>query len=257
MADPSLLTGLEPQPTDQPVEQEVTPQASQEPTPTSDDPLATMLASITNEQGAPKYKDVPTALDALKHSQDYISQLKTQIDDLTGKVSTHETELGKQDAVTDFVNQLQSSMSKPEEPTEQPSGQTQALTIDDFEKLLADREAKKTADQNLKSVTDALRASHGEKAGEFLKDSTEKLGMSIEDLTSLSAKSPQAALALLGQKASASRPSYNSSTVNSASLQTSQPLERPAKPATSMMRGAKSQDIKAYIQSLRDFHTNS
>ncbi len=44
----------------------------------SDNVFADQLASITNERGEPKYKDLPTALQALKHSQEYIPSLKQE-----------------------------------------------------------------------------------------------------------------------------------------------------------------------------------
>ena len=51
---------------------------SNPPTPSSNDQLANLLTGIKNERGEPKYKDVQTALEALRHSQEYIPTLKQE-----------------------------------------------------------------------------------------------------------------------------------------------------------------------------------
>ena len=53
----------------------------------SDNSFADLLGSIKNERGEPKYKDVQTALDALKHSQDFIPQLKIEKEQLEIKLA--------------------------------------------------------------------------------------------------------------------------------------------------------------------------
>ena len=252
MSDQTLLTGIQSQ-TDN---QEATPQSGTEPTPSPEDNLAILLASITNEEGQPKYKDVPTALEALKHSQAFIPELKGKNDELLAKVQQYETELGKQNAVTDFINQLQSTQGTQEQTPEKPSESGQALTLEDVEKLIAERESKKLSDTNIKSVSEKILAAHGEKTEEFLTNRSKELGMSMEDLNTLAAKSPQAALALLGQTSSAPKPTGPTSSVNSGALPTNQQSLEAPRPTTSMMRGAKTKDLNAYMQELIA-HTNA
>lgn len=248
MSDPALNDLLKPE------TKEETPQAeSEQPTPASDEPLTTLLMSIKNEEGQPKYKDVPTALDALKHSQDYITQLKNKVNELEGKVSLTETELGKQTAVTDFVDQLKTSLEPQAAP--EPTPQVQAgLTEEDFDRLLAEREAKRKSQSNVETVVTALKTSHGDKASEYLETKATELGMSVESLTQLASTSPQAALTLLGNTGSQPRPSVPSSTVNTGSLNLQAPSSEAPRPPVSMMRGVKTKDMNDYMQSLIDHH---
>jgi len=51
----------------------------QENNPLPSDDLSTLLSGIKNERGEQKYKDVKTALEALKHSQEYIPEVKSKL----------------------------------------------------------------------------------------------------------------------------------------------------------------------------------
>ena len=55
-------------------------QETTDPSSASIDAFAHQLFAIKNERGEPKYTSLSTALDALKHSQEYIPQLQTQND---------------------------------------------------------------------------------------------------------------------------------------------------------------------------------
>jgi hypothetical protein len=253
MSDQTLLT--EEQPKDSNSVPEETLQEELSNPDASDETLATLLSSIKNEEGNPKYKDVPTALEALKHSQEFIAQLRSESEALKAKLTNQESELGKQTAVEDFVSQLQSSMKPQETAPEQPSERPASLTVDDLDRLLAERESKKLQETNINTVKTKIATAYGDKANEFLTNKAKELGMSIEDLASLSAKSPQAALSLLGQTGATPAGNVQRGSVNSASLPNRQQDRGPSRPETSMMRGAKTKDLDAYMQSLIDYHT--
>ena len=85
---------------------------------TQTDPFADKLQEIRNENGEPKYKDVETALSALKASQDYIKQLKGENQSWEEKYQSVKEELEKMGSIDDFVNRI---TPKQEESTPAPS----------------------------------------------------------------------------------------------------------------------------------------
>jgi hypothetical protein len=95
------------------------------------------------------------------------------------------------------------------EPSQTPSGQQTALTVEDLDKILDQKEARKRQEANLKTVTDSLNRVHGtpEKARAFLTSKATELGMEMETLAGLAQNSPHAFLKLVGVDNTAAAPS--------------------------------------------------
>ncbi len=74
--------------------------------PPVEDLFADQLASIRNEDGKPKYDSVQKALEALNHSQEYIPQLKTELQQREERITALERELEKRGSVEDVVSRL-------------------------------------------------------------------------------------------------------------------------------------------------------
>lgn len=114
MSDKDLFE--EPKEPEQPKNTEVTPSEPQT------DPFADKLQEIRNESGEPKYRDVPTALDALKNSQQFIEQLKQEKRELEEKYNKTQSELERMGAIEEYVEKLKPSNANADQPKETPKG---------------------------------------------------------------------------------------------------------------------------------------
>lgn len=191
-------------PTEQPQESETPPaQEQQQPNAQSDSVFADKLASIKNESGEPKYRDLPTALDALKHSQEYIPQLKSENESLKQEVERLKQ---NEERMAQLEQTLERLAAPKEESAEAPQG-AQGLTPEQIQDLLdnrlAERERQSVVQANLQQVEQALSTQYGEKAQEVVAQKAQEYGMTAADLKSWAEKSPQAVLALFNAKSSA------------------------------------------------------
>lgn len=253
MTDQSLFDENK-EPATQPTEVEAnaggdTPPAEPEGTPSTGTGLEDLLSNIRNEKGEPKYRDVQTALDALKHSQEYIPQLQSQYKELEERYNQLATQTQERESVEEIVNRL-ASQSQPTEQAE-PAAQS-GFSEEDIQKLvsqhLEQRESAARVQANQKQVSDALQERYGDKAAEVLESKANELGLSKTDLGEWASRSPAAVLALFGgQKAPTHKPS--SSSVSIPPINPSA-TEIP-KPSKSMLLGATSKDQAGYIADIR------
>ena len=189
---------------------------------TQTDPFADKLQEIRNENGEPKYKDVETALSALKASQDYIKQLKGENQSWEEKYQSAKEELEKMGSIDDFVNRIS---PKKEESTPAPTQETpkisEGLSEEQVAKILEERLAAREQESakaaNLKRVIDHLQQAHGDKAVEYIQQKAQELGTTPAELKSLAGSNPQMVLRLLdsGEKQQPSKPTETSFLSNS------------------------------------------
>ncbi len=229
-------------------------QAPQQPSAPSDGVFADQLASIRNERGEPKYRDLPTALDALKHSQEYIPQLRQENETLRTEVERLKAELEQRSSLEDTVQRL-TSRSQEEQPTPQ---ELQGLTPEQVEELLeqrlTEREKRHKAQSNAQSVEQAIVERYGDKAREVVQHKAQEYDMSLSEMQEWASKNPKAVLALFEVKTSpqgSNKP--HSSSVN---IPPVKPNEDPdlAPPEKSLLRGATSRDQLDYMRRVRE-HT--
>lgn len=163
------------------------------------DALATMLQDIKNERGEPKYRDVQTAIEALRHSQEFIPQLKEEKERLAREASELRSEVERLRAIEDTVTKLTSGNAL-EKPAPQVAPQT--LNPEEVaklvEKTLTQREVEVQRKTNLQSVVSTMQQSFGDKAEETFYQRAKELGLSVEAINNLAASSPTAALKLFG-----------------------------------------------------------
>ena len=166
------------------------------------DPFADKLQEIRNENGEPKYKDVQTALDALKNSQAFIEQLKREKRELEESHAATKSELEKMGTIDDYVNRL-----KPSTPQADPSktvtpqgdgGLSEEKIAQLLEQQLSARERQNQAATNLNAVVSKLTETHGENASEFIKQRARELSTTPEKLKEMAMDNPTLALTLLG-----------------------------------------------------------
>lgn len=181
------------------------------------DPFADLLSEIRNENGEPKYKDVATALNALKSSQSFIEQLKAEKRELEEKHNKTQSELERMGTIDDYVNRLQNKSPKSataDQPKETPKGEG-GLSEEQVARLLDERltarERQAAQAANLERVQSQLKETHGENAAVFLKQKAEELEMTLDELKELASTKPTVALTLLGgQTKSPTKPSQSS-----------------------------------------------
>ena len=201
--------------TDQSVfEQKPNEQAPQEPA--AQQPNSNLfndqLSMIKNDKGEPKYDSVPKALEALQHSQQYIPEIKTQLEARDQEIATLKEQLTKASTLDDVVDRFTASQAPASEATPAPA---QALDEQAIIAILDSRNAQQAqlqaAQTNEMAVSEALTKKFGDKAQEALITKAAEMGMSTDDLKSLAQKSPAAALQLFGTSAVATNKPVQSS----------------------------------------------
>lgn len=214
------------------------------------DKLTTMLAEIKNEQGEAKYGSLEDAMKALAHSQAYIPELKTQLQEREAELANLRLDMAKQQGVQETLSRFTTAPQEPQvdqTPVQEPTQDIEALVSRQFS-AFTQRQAEEA---NLKSVDDAVLSMYGEKAGDFISTKSKELGLTPQALESMAKTSPKAAMALLGIEG---KP-RNVSGVNAGSYRTdgmAPKTERVQKPAKSLMGGAASKDVAAFMQAIRE-----
>lgn len=167
------------------------------------DPWADKLKEIVNEQGQPKYKDVETALKALKDSQQFIETLKQEKTQESEQLKQARAELERMGNIDDFVKKLNPTATT-EEKVETPPA-TNGLSEEKVKQLLQEhlqqRDVQSQQTQNLAEVTRKLSEMYGDKSSEYIKQRAQELGTTVADLKTLSMTNPKLALAALGTQA--------------------------------------------------------
>lgn len=179
-----------------------------------DNPFADKLSGIVNQDGKPKYDTVDKALEALKHSQQFIPQLQQENEQYKQQLEELKVELEKRSSVEDVVQRL---LNKQETPVDEPTPNPASSGLDEntvkglFDQLLKQRESSLTLDSNRQKVNEALVGLYGDKTPEVVKAKAEELGTTPSQLGELAAQNPRLVLALFqSQKTTGPKPTTNS-----------------------------------------------
>ena len=213
MSDPTIF-GSNPNPAGDPSNQGTPAGATVQ----IDPAIITLLSEIKNERGEPKYKSLPDALVALKHSQEYIPTLTSQL-------SQKDTELAQARAAAERVAELERTVQALTQRTDPTPGTPPAagLTPEQIAELvtrtLTQKEQAELAKKNTALVADTLKATFGTDAEAKYNAKAAELGMSVAEFNTLAARSPQAVLQMFGTKAPANPGSPTPTSVNTTGLQ--------------------------------------
>lgn len=230
------------------------PESTQTPSPApqGEDVLATKLSTILNEEGQPKYANVETALDALKHSQEFIPSLKNQVSEQEAEIARLREQVAKQQGVQEalerFGQQPQAQPQQPEAtPTEQPGQEDIASLVQNtFESYIQNTQAEK----NFEQVQSALVSQYGDKASDFIATKAKELNTTTESLEEMAKTNPTMALHILGTVAKPTTGvSYGGTNTTSFGSQEPAKLERPAQ---SLLSGASDKDKMAFLNQIRE-----
>lgn len=217
------------------------------PQPDTSSAFVDQLKQIKNESGEQKYDSVPKALDALAHSQSFISQLKQETASKDAELQALKEELAKREAVGDVVEKLTAQQAQPE-PTPQVSGLDEQKAVELFNQLTAQQQATQVAQSNEAAVSNALFEKFGEKTSAAVSNKAAELGMTVEGLKQLAQSSPQAALQLFQVQAStAPKTTTGSYSIPPTSVQ----VDEVAPPEKSLLRGASTNEQIEYLRKIR------
>ena len=208
MADQASIFESESTPTEAVTE----PVQNQEPSQTVD-AYADLLATIKSEDGRQKYADVESALKSLPHANEHISKLQQEMEQLREEVA-------KRQSAEEVLARLESKTTEnPETPSVAPVDLAQIEQLVD--KRLTARQQAELQANNLKSVTSKVSEAFGDKAEEMFYTTAKEAGLSMEQINSLAATAPTAALKLLGLtgQAAPSLPGRTSSSINTEAMQ--------------------------------------
>ena len=234
-------------------------EATQSQTPASQggNDLATKLASITNETGEPKYADMPTALDALKASQDYIPTLKNEVTQKDQEIAALRTQIaetqGKSQAQEEIVRLLQQSQqpptAQPEPLVAQQPEPSAAVDVNSLVQAAFQAHQKQTiAEKNLNEVNSVLASQYGDKAVEHLSAKAIELGTTANALQEMAKTNPTMALTLLGTEKPKATMSYGGT--NTAGF-APQPLAKLETPKESLLMGASSSEVDSFMKQIQ------
>jgi len=210
-----------------PVKQETIFQQELTPAPTVTEPVqnqepvvqkedyADLLSSITSADGRQKYSDVSAALKSLPHANQHISELEMEM-------ATLKEDLSKRSTAEEIMSQIDSKIGQPpagEPPAAQPVDLSQIEALVD--KRLSSVASQKLATDNLSVVTSKMSEVYGEKAEAMFYAAGQEAGLSAQELNALAAKSPVAALKLIGVdgRGNPAQPAKTVGTVNTEALQ--------------------------------------
>lgn len=217
----------------------------------SADIFAHQLMSIKNERGEPKYNSIETALDALKHSQEYIPQIKSEAERWKAEAERLQAELAQRASIEDTISKFttQRTPEAPSTTTEAPKALDESAVEAMLQRALTAREQKQLAEQNLSAVSAQLTQKYGEKAKEVLASKAAELGMSMESVKQIASSSPSAVLAWFNTSSPAPSGAPVRSTVSLPDTPRDAELKSPSK---SLLRGASSKDQIEFLKKIRE-----
>ena len=213
--------------------------------PASDNSFEHLLDEFKHENGERKYKDIDSALKALKHSQEYIPDIKGRLDATTAENEELKAQADKLSNLESIVEKLTAKEVPPATPAS--AGLDEQTVEQLLEQKLTQRDKDLTERGNLKEVTDALAAQYGTEAEKTFYDKATELGLDKDSFEKLAKTSPKAVLKFFPENKPAPRVSTGH---NSAGIFTSTPEDGGTlKPPTeSVLAGASTRDILAEMQ---------
>ncbi|CAM0101110.1 hypothetical protein PODOV005v1_10038 [Vibrio phage PS32B.2] len=231
-------------------------QATQSDTPASqgDDALTTKLTSIVNENGEPKYADLPTALDALKASQDFIPTLKNEVNLKDQEIANLRNQIAESQGMIKAQEEMARLLTQPQAQPEaqsapQPVAQDQVDINSLVQAAFQAHQQQTTAEKNLNEVNSVLASQYGEKAVEHLQNKAKALNTTAEAIQEMAKTNPSMALALLGTEKPKVTGSFGGST-NTAGFAAPQVAKLEA-PKESLLVGVSTNKVSDFMKQIQ------
>lgn len=184
MSDLDIFDDKDKNKPDEPVITDDKPIIPDEPTPDQ------LLAQIVNEDGTPKYKTSEEALIAAKHAQDHIKTLEADNKSLKEKGNASD----KLDELLEAVKQSQSSGQDENNVSTMKPEDVLGIVKEYFN----DTKVAETRADNINNVVKVFKDRFGKDASDKLYKGAEDLGFTRNEINSMIATNPNAALKVLG-----------------------------------------------------------
>lgn len=219
------------------------------PAPESTNPLEDLLKEVRNENGDPKYKTVEEALKALKHAQEYIPKVKEE-------KTQAERELEELRKEVERLQNLEETVLELTQKQEQTSTNGVALDEEGIAKLVEQTLTKKELEElhrkNQAEVVQVMTEKFGDEAEKVFYSKAQELGLSVEEMNALAARSAKSVLTLLGvtetvahQQTPKTSPTQGS--VNTSAFQPN-PQTYLGRETGSVLFGASTEDVKEAVK---------
>lgn len=219
------------------------------PAPASTSPLEDLLKEVRNENGDPKYKTVEDALVALKHAQEYIPKVKEE-------KTQAEQELEALRKEVERLQNLEETVLELTQKQEQTSTNGVALDEEGIAKLVEQTLTKKELEElhrkNQAEVVRVMSEKFGDEAEKVFYSKAQELGLSVEEMNALAARSAKSVLTLLGvtetvahQQTPKTSPTQGS--VNTSAFQPN-PQTYLGRETGSVLFGASTEDVKEAVK---------
>lgn len=249
MSDPTSNVFTDPQNSDAGTQD---PKVPSSPSVSPDSVFTDQLAAIKNERGEQKYDDIPKALEGLQHAQEYIPQLKSQLEAKEQELAQLREAVTKHETVEDVVSRLTASQAATT-TTEQSLDEQGVAAL--FEQLLTKRESTLSLKANQETVQNELVSAFGsaEAANKAVVAKAAELGTTAEEIGKLSAQNPKMVLELFKtvQKAPSAAPPTPS--VNSDGfLAQNTAQEGLTRPEKSLLAGATYKEQLEYLRKVKE-----
>ena len=211
--------------------------------------ITTMLANIKNERGEQKYKTLDDALNALKHSQEYIPQQNARVAQLEAELLAAKGTASKVEEIERTLQAL--TQQKTEAITSANPGLTEEQVANLVNATLTRKQQETLAQNNITTVVASLQAAYGTEAEKVYNAKAQELGMTVAELNALAAKTPTAVLNLIGVQRGQSTGSPIHSTINAGGF-APKPNSKIGRNETTVPIGATSQELALEWQNAKD-----
>lgn len=217
----------------------------------SPDVFADLLKNIKNENGEQKYDNVPKALEGLAHAQNFIPQLKTELQKKDEEIATLREQLSKAQGIEEVVSRL--TAQREAQSTVQPTatgGLDETAVLSLLQNVLQQNKAQESAESNIAQVQSALIAKFGDKATEALDAKAAELGTTRQELGNLARQNPKMVLAYFNVQAPAGTKPTTSSVTIPASYKP--PVQELARPEKSLLSGSTSKEQAEFMRKIKE-----
>lgn len=217
----------------------------------SDQAYADLLKQIKNEQGQQKYDSLPKALEGLVNAQQYIPQLKTELQSKEAEINELRAKLASQQSIEEVVSRLAAKPNQTEvvERPSTPAGLDEKAVMDLLEQRLREREQTAKFETNTQQVQSALVAKYGDKTQEVVAARAKALGVTAQELGKLASQNPAMVLELFNTSApKGSNPTTSSMNTSGFQAAPQTELQRPAK---SLLSGATSKQQAEFMREIK------
>jgi hypothetical protein len=182
--------------------------------------LDTLLQSIVNTSGEPKYTSPEEALKGAAHAQEHIQTLEQENQNL-------KTEKERMEDLIKNYGKPKDQAPATTEVQESDAAKADAVDLDsmyeEFRRRMSAENEATTQDQNKRKAIEGVAAVHGDKTEELLNTKAKELNVSKDFLLGVAANSVEAFNNLIGLKPKqASTSGFGTSSVNTEALQYNQ-----------------------------------